>query len=181
MSGFFGGGSAGSFLLASTGLGDLIDLNAAAVTLWTFETQGTLTAGRILHIHALWRYTTDDLALRFVNYSLSSDLGNVFTVSTDTDGAVDDDYTAVLDVMVYPTTDPPDTGGFMTEFRRAIIVAGEGGGSQAATNTVNRYNSGPGATTQEITEFSLISENSDALAGLESTLFYAYAEILRAP
>lgn len=181
MSGFFGGASAGSFLLASTGFGTLIDLNADPVTLWTFQTQGALTAGRILHIHALWRYTTDDLATRFVSYTLSSDLGNVFTVSTDTDGTVDDDYTAVLDVMVYPTTAAPDTGGFMTEFRRAIIVAGEGGGSQQATNSTSRYNAGPGATTQEITEFSLISENSDALAGLESLLFYAYAEILRAP
>lgn len=180
MSGFFGGGSAGSFLLASTGLGTLIDLNADPVTLWTFQTQGALTLGRVLRIRALWRYTTDDLATRSISYSLSSDLGNVVTVSTDTAGAVEDDYTAVLDIAIYPTTDP-DTGGIMTEFRCAVIAAGEGGGSEAATRSTSRYSSGPGATTQEITEFSLISENSDALAGLESTLFYAYAEILRAP
>lgn len=182
MSGFFGGGSAGSFLLASTGLGELVT-EVEDADLYAFNLAGALSLGRVLRIRYALRWETDDSNGRFILFTLNTDnQGGLFEMSTQTDAAAD--FGAVpaavfFDIYMLPNPAPGIVGGSTTELRTAQTVSGEGGDPILVTATQFNHNAGFDPTT--VNTFTLSTELADDLPGLSVQLMYATVEILRAP
>lgn len=182
MSGFFGGGSAGSFLLASSGLGDEVT-EVEDATLNIFNLAGALSAGRVLRIRYALRWVTDDSASRYIIFFLDTDnQGGLFEMTTQTDD--NGDFASIpkaifFDIYMLPNPTPGIVGGSTTELRTVQTVSGEGGDIIFATATQFNHNAAFDPAT--VNTFTFSTELTDDNPGLSVQLMSATVEILRAP